>query len=229
VALVLPMAVMLFWLARGLDSGVALRFAWDAAFNSVYASALAAGAAVAAALPIALLSARHPSALSSLLERASYVGFGLPGISVALALVFFAANYTPALYQTLWLLVFAYVVRFLPQALGSVRSSLLQVNPRTEEAARGLGHGRAAVFTRVTAPQVLPGVSAGAGLVFLTAMKELPATLLLSPIGFENLATQIWSATQEALFAQAALPALVLVAVSSVPMLASVLRERRAV
>ena len=226
VALVLPLGVMLFWLVRGLESGRTLEPVWDAAFNSVFASGAAAVAAVAAALPIALLSARHPGPLSGLLEKASYVGFGLPGISVALALVFFAANYAPLLYQSIWLLVFAYVVRFLPQALGSVRSSLLQVNPHTEEAARGLGRGRAAVFARITVPQVVPGLSAGGGLVFLTAMKELPATLLLSPIGFENLAVRIWSASSEALFAQAALPALVLVALSAVPMLASVARER---
>ena len=227
VALILPASVILFWLVRGLAAGESLEFVREAGINSVYASGLAALAAVAAALPIAILSARHPGLLSGLLEKVTYSGFALPGIAIALALVFFAANYVVLLYQTLGLLVFAYVVRFLPQAVGSCRSSLLQVNPNTEEAARGLGRGPAQVFARITVPQVLPGISVGAVLVFLTAMKELPATLLLSPIGFETLATQIWSASTEAFFTRAALPALILVTISSIPMALIVLRERR--
>ncbi len=227
VALILPASVILFWLVRGLAAGESLEFVREAGINSVYVSGLAALAAVAAALPIAILSARHPGLLSGLLEKVTYSGFALPGIAIALALVFFAANYVVLLYQTLGLLVFAYVVRFLPQAVGSCRSSLLQVNPNTEEAARGLGRGPAQVFARITVPQVLPGISVGAVLVFLTAMKELPATLLLSPIGFETLATQIWSASTEAFFTRAALPALILVIISSRPMALIVMRERR--
>ena len=123
--------------------------------------------------------------------------------------------------------MFAYVVRFLPQAYGAVRASLLQVNPNTELAARGLGRGKMYVFGRVTLPQVLPGVSGGAVLVFLTVMKELPVTLILSPIGFDTLATRIWSATSEGFYTRAALPALILVALSSLPMLFTVWREER--
>jgi iron(III) transport system permease protein len=226
-SLVLPTSVIVYWLARGLAEGQSLGFVREAAFNSVYASALAAGVAVAAAIPVSILTARHPGPLSGLLEKATYAGFALPGIVIALALVFFAANYAVVLYQTLALLVFAYVVRFLPQAVGACRAALLQINPATEEAARGLGRGPARVFARITLPQMLPGMSAGAALVFLTAIKELPATLLLSPIGFETLATQIWSATREALFAQAALPALILVALSAAAMALMLPRERK--
>ena len=75
--------------------------------------------------------------------------------------------------------------------------------------------------------QVLPGVSGGAVLVFLTVMKELPVTLILSPIGFDTLATRIWSATSEGFYTRAALPALILVALSSLPMLFSVMREEQ--
>ena len=227
VALGLPLSVMLYWLVRGLMAGESLGFVREAGINSVYASGLAALAAVAVALPIAILSTRHRGWLSGLLEKVTYTGFALPGIAIALALVFFAANYVVPLYQTLGLLVFAYVVRFLPQALGSSRTSLLQINPHTEQAARGLGRGPLYVFARVTAPQMWPGISTGALLVFLTTMKELPATLLLSPIGFDTLSTQIWSATTAAFFTRAALPALILVLVSAVPMTLLVLRERR--
>ena len=100
------------------------------------------------------------------------------------------------------------------------------MNPHTEEAARSLGAGAARVFARITAPQIVPGMSVGALLVFLTVMKELQITLLLSPIGFDTLATQIWSTSREAFFTQAALPALVLVAISGVAVLVMLRRER---
>jgi iron(III) transport system permease protein len=75
-------------------------------------------------------------------------------------------------------------------------------------------------------PLTSSGILAGAALVFLTTMKELPATLLLSPIGFETLATRIWSATSDAFFARAAAPALILIGVSAVPMYLLLIRER---
>ena len=171
-----------------------------------------------AAVPVSVLSVRYPSRFASIVERTSYMGFALPGIVVALALVFFGANYAGPLYQTTALLVFAYVVLFLPTALGSIRASLLQVNPRVEEAARGLGLSPWRVFVTVTLPLIRSGVLAGAALVFLITMKELPATLILSPIGFSTLATSIWGSTEAAFFAEAAFPALLLVALASVPM-----------
>jgi len=226
-SLFVPAFVLLYWLGRGIDEGQSLSFAWSAAWNSIKVAGLGALAAVAAAMPIALLSVRSPGLIGRTFEKVAYSGAGLPGISIALALVFFAANYTPIIYQTLVLLIFAYVVRFLPQALGACRTSLLQTNPKTEEAARGLGAGRLTVFSRITLPQLLPGMSAGGLLVFLTVIKELPATLLLSPIGFDTLATKIWANTNEALFAQAAVPAILLVLISAVPATIMVLREQR--
>jgi iron(III) transport system permease protein len=219
-ALLLPLAVIVYWAVKGSAGGLS----GASAVNSVSASGMAAVATVAAALPVAFLAARYPGLASSILEKAMYSGFALPGISIALALVFFAANFAAPLYQTMTLLVFAYAVRFLPEAVGSSRSSLLQVNPNTEEAARGLGAAPLRVFWRITLPQMLPGLSAAASLVFLTAMKELPITLLLSPIGFETLATDIWNSTSGAFFARAALPSLVLIGLSAIAVLLMVRR-----
>ena len=225
-ALAAPVGVLVFWLVRGLAEGEPLRPLWTAAWSSVYASGLAAGVTVLAAFPVAILSVRHGGKVSGLVERTTYLGYALPGIVLALSLVFFGANYAPWAYQTLGLLVFAYSVHFLPQAVGAVRSALLQVRPSVEEAARGLGRGPLAVAATVTAPLASSGVIAGAALVFLTTMKELPATLLLGPTGFETLATRIWSATSEAFFARAAAPALLLISLSAVPMYLLVIRER---
>ncbi len=173
---------------------------------------------MALALPVAYLTVRFPSRYSTWVYRSSYLGNGLPGIVIALSLVFFGANYAPFIYQTLAMLLFAYVVRFLPEAAGTIRSGLLQISPRLEEAARSLGLNRRRTVWRVTLPLLRPGIWAGVALVFLSAMKELPATLLLGPTGFTTLATQIWSATGEAFFTRAAAPALILLAVSALSM-----------
>ncbi|MSQ11556.1 MAG: iron ABC transporter permease [Dehalococcoidia bacterium] len=222
-----PLAVLGYWLAKSAGAGEPLNLVWGAARNSVYVSGLGAAVAVVAAVPVAFLAVRYAGRVSAVLERAAYLGFALPGIVVALALVFFGANYAPILYQTVLLLVFAYVVLFLPQALGTVRSSLLQVSPRMEEAARGLGRRPLQTLATVTLPLMRPGLLAGAALVFLTAMKELPATLLLSPVGFNSLATEIWSTTSNGYLAKAAAAALLLIAVSAVPMALVVLLEQR--
>ena len=227
ISLLFPMSVLGYWLFRGVSAGEPLLILWGAALNSLYVSGLAAGAAVLAALPVAAYSVRYPSFPSTLLERMTYIGFALPGIAIALSLVFFGVKYTPTLYQTTGMLIFAYVILFLSPALGAVRTSLLQVSPRMEEAARGLGRTPLGVFSSVTLPLVTPGIIAGAALVFLLTMKELPATLILSPIGFTTLATSIWGAASEAFFAQAAAPALLLILVSSVPLAFLMMREGR--
>jgi len=214
-ALIIPASVLLFWLLRGLSAGESLSTIWGAAFNSILSSALAATGALILALAVAVLDVRKPGFLSRLIERSTYLAYALPGIVIALALVFFGANYLPWIYQTLPMLVFAYVILFLPQAVGAIRGSLLQVHPHMEEAARGLGVNPLTVFRRITLPLMRPGVIAAFSLVFLTSMKELPATLFLAPLGFRTLATSVWSAVSEAFFARAAAPALLLILASS--------------
>ncbi len=216
--LVLPVAVLVYWLTQSVSGSPDWAGTLAAAGNSLLAAGLAAAVAALCAIPVALLSARHPGLLSGLVERASYAGYALPGVVVALALVFLGTRLAEPLYQTLAMLVFAWVVLFLPQAIGSTRASLLQISPRVEEAARSLGRGPFAVLRTVTAPLAASGVLAGAALVFLTAVKELPAALILSPIGFDTLATEIWRTTNVSFFERGAFPALVLLVVSAGPL-----------
>ncbi len=226
ITLVVPAGTLLHLFLRGFGAGEELTIPWRLAMNSVLISSTAAIATTVAAIPVVVLTVRHRSLASSVLSRLASLGFALPGIVVAVALVFFAANYLGRLYQTVWVLLFAYVVLFLPIALGPVRSSLLQIGPHVEEAARTLGRAPLAVLSSVTVPLVRPGIIAATALVFLTAMKELPATLILSPLEFGTLATAVWSASSEAFFARAAAPALLLVLLSSVPMAVLVARDR---
>jgi iron(III) transport system permease protein len=213
--LLAPVAVLVYWCVRAVDLGRGISFAWEAAFSSLSVSTLAAAAAVLAVLPVAFLSQRYPRGWTRAAERLSFTGNALPGIVIALSLVFFAANYAEPLYQTLALLVFAYVVRFFPQALAGVGSALHAVNPRVEEAARSLGRGPILALVTVTVPLIRRGLLAGAALVFLNAMKELPATLLLRPTGFDTLATEIWKYTSLGAYSRAAPPALLLILVSA--------------
>ena len=225
-ALAVPAGVLLYWLVRGLAGGEAVAGVWGAALDSLFGAALAATVAAVAALPVALLAVRHRDfPLSRPVEVLTYTGYALPGLVVALALVFVAINLGP-LYQSLWLLVVAYALLFLPQSVGATRVALLRVRPSMEEAARGLGRRPWQVLSTITAPLASRGIVAGAALVFLTTMKELPATLILAPIGFETLAVRVWSASSEAFFARAALPALVLIALSSLPLLLPALSRR---
>jgi iron(III) transport system permease protein len=210
VALLLPVSVLVWWMARAPSLDAAIGDLVEPAANSLLVGVLAAAVAVAAALPVALLATRFPRRWTTALERASYAANALPGIVIALAFVFFAARYVPSIYQTLGLLVVAYLVRFFPQALSGTHSALARADPRLEEASRGLGRSPARTLASVTLPLVAPGLLAGATLVFLSTIKELPATLLLRPIGFDTLATEVWTATGVSAYSSAAPPALAL-------------------
>ncbi|ARS89191.1 ABC transporter permease [Natrarchaeobaculum aegyptiacum] len=227
VTLVVPVTIFTSWLFRSEGDPIpSLEFQWEFAFNSMYLAVLAALVACAFALPVAYYSGRTNSLVSRILERATYVGFAVPGVVIGLALVFLGTRTLPSFYrQGVWLLVFAYVVRFLPQAVGTVRSSVLQVDDKTIEAARTLNAGRIETFRRVTLPAIMPGLVAGAVLVFLTTMKELPATLMLQPIGMDTLVSIIWDAQNALAYRYAAIPALLLILISGFSMLVMLFQE----
>jgi iron(III) transport system permease protein len=115
----LTLGVLVYWFATGLSRGEGFDELPTQALHSISTGGWGAAAATLAALPVAILAARYRGPLGSLAERASYLGYALPGIVIALSFVFLGANYLPALYQTLPLLIVAYVVRFLPQAVGA--------------------------------------------------------------------------------------------------------------
>jgi iron(III) transport system permease protein len=225
VSLAMPAGVLLYWLVRGMLRGETVSLPVAGALGSVYASSLAAAVVLLLALPVALYTARYPGKVSTILGQAAYLGYSLPGITVALALVFFGVRAVPWAYQSMGFLVFAYLIRFLPQAVGACRASLLRINPHLEEAARSLGQPPRRVLATVLLPLMRQGLLAGAALVFFSTMKELPVTLILSPVGFRTLATAVWSASSEAFFARAAAPSLLLILVSAVPLALFTLRR----
>jgi iron(III) transport system permease protein len=226
-ALVAPVGVLAFWAVRGAlagstRAGTLVADAGDLAvpaLNTAAMAVLAALVAVVAVLPVAYLTVRHASPLAGGANAVIVGGFALPGLVVALALAFWtlqAPRPLAGLYQTQALLVFAYVVHFGSQALRAAQVAVAAVPSRLDDAARTLGAGRFRRLRTVELPLATPGLLAGAGLVLLSTMKELPATLLLAPPGFETLATRIWSATEDAFLADASLAALFLLLLSGI-------------
>jgi iron(III) transport system permease protein len=223
VALVAPVVVLAQWTLRGLGDdraarGVEWSDLWQPVLNTGGIAVVTAVVAVAVVLPVAYLTTRHRSRAGTVANALVVAGFALPGLVIALAVVFWVlrAPLVGGLYQTFPLLVFAYVVHFGAQAMRASQVAVSGVPRRMEDAARSLGSGRWRRLRTVDLPLMLPGLAAGAGLVLLSTMKELPATLLLAPTGFDTLATRIWSATESAFFARAGLSALALVALSGV-------------
>ncbi|WP_046472200.1 ABC transporter permease [Allosalinactinospora lopnorensis] len=216
-AVVLPLVSIGYWLVRGSSAGLDGPMLLEASLTTLAVSAAGAALATVLALPVGVLAARNPGPVPQLLERITWLGYSLPGIVVALSLVYFAVHYAYPLYQESPLLVFAYALLFLPAAVGAVRSAVAQSPPGLEEVARSLGSPPPRVFARVTLPLATPGIAAGAALVFLTCMKELPATLLLRPTGMETMATRLWTHTASGAYGAAAPYAALLVVLAAVP------------
>jgi iron(III) transport system permease protein len=213
----IPIGALSYWMITGTSTGRDLHKIPAAIGNSLLVGGLSALAVTALAMPIAILAVRYPGRLARVTERLTYVGYALPGIVIALAFVFMGARFMLPIYQTLPLLVLALAIRYIPQGVGSIKSSLLQINPRLEDASRCLGCSIYDSVRRVSWPLAWPGITAGAALVFLTVVKELPITLLLRPTGFDTLATEIWDATGAGQYGRAATSALVLIALSAIP------------
>ena len=218
VSIGIPVGVLLYWLAKGIQAGATFPDVGLPARHSLALAVSAAAVTVVLALPIALLAVRARGPLAMFLEQAAFLTHALPGLVVALALVFFGIAYARDFYQTVWMLILAYVILFLPNALSALRAALVRLPPRLEDAGASLGRGPFAVLATVTLPLARPGVVAAAALVFLTVVKELPATLILSPPGYQTLPGVIWSRSTDALYAGAALPALLLIAIAALPL-----------
>ncbi len=224
-ALVGPVLVLGLWALRGLTSssdalGVRLRPTEliEPTLRSGGVSVVTAATAVMVVLPVVWLTRRYRSRLGESANALVVAGFALPGVVIALALALVTLRVAPMrwAYQTLPLLVGAYVIHFGAQAARSASVAVDSLDRSVSDAARTLGASRWRRFGSVELPAMVPALVAGGGLVLLSTMKELPVTLMLAPIGFDTLATRIWSATAVGTWAQAGLASLVLVAVSGI-------------
>jgi iron(III) transport system permease protein len=220
-ALGLPVASTLYWMADGLPpalSGGANVSLLDAAGHTALYGTAAGVLATVLAFPVALLAVRHSGRMRHLLERSTYLVLAMPGVVVAFALSYFTEKYAAGFgYGTSLLLVACYAIMFFPLALVGVKASLARAPASLDEVARSLGQRRLAVLFRVTVRLAGPGLVAAFCLVFLSAVTELTATLLLIPTGTQTLATQFWAYESNLSYSQAAPFALVMIIVAAVP------------
>ncbi len=224
-ALVAPAITLGYWALRALQGERVGRELADSvgdlavpAASTALISIVTAAVAAVLVLPVAYLTARHRTRVGGMTNAVVASGFALPGLVVALSLVFWTLNApgVGALYQTIPILIFAYVVHFGAQSMRAGQVAVGGIPARLDDVARTLGAGRVRRFFTVEVPIMLPGLLAGAGLVLLSTMKELPATLLLRPTNFETLAVRIWDAQEGGFLGEVGLAATVLVLGSAV-------------
>ncbi|WP_156922344.1 ABC transporter permease [Azorhizobium doebereinerae] len=179
------------------------------------AFALAGGLlATLAAFPVAWIAVRHPGRFQRFLEGCNYIAGALPGVAVALALVMVTVRVALPLYQTVFTILVAYAIIFLPRALVSLRAAIAQTPVELEQAAGSLGHSPFGVMRVITLRLAAPGAAASLALVGLGIFNELTATQMLAPSGTQTLAMRFWDLSGELDYAAAAPYAVIMVAAS---------------
>ena len=207
----LPAYLLVIWsLSPEAQATIDSRF-FGFLWNSGFLAACAATGGVLIGLPLAYMANRRPSWLNLGCLQAAYAGYVLPGPVAALAVLVLCLNLTPFLYGSVLVLIVAYVIHFLPAGLQSLEPALQQITPNLEEVARTLGLGVRQTWQRVTLPLMRNGFIVAWVLMFLQTMKELPATLLLRPVGFDTLAIRVWMEASEEYYQLAAPSALLIV------------------
>lgn len=212
-----PLGMLGYWLLTGSSAGGGFAELWLAVRGSITFAGSGALLTSVLAIPLVLLAVRQRGRLAQLAERLPYVVHGLPGVVVALALVFLSLRIVPALYQSLLVLLLAYAILYLPLAQSSLRASIELLPPQIENIARSLGRRPHQVFFSVVLPNIAPGIGAALALMTLEMVRELTATLMLAPTGSITLATEVWSYTNDGEYAAAAPFAAMLVVLSILP------------
>lgn len=241
-AFVMPMVQLVAWCwQRG-------RFDLDERYrelilHTLYLGAMAALITVAVALLLAFARRQAPTPGIRAGVAIANLGYALPGsvLAVSLMLAFSFLDRELVVPVSSWLggagrplllgsvaaLLVAYLVRFIAVAYGPLESSLARIRPSLPEASRSLGVGGARLFFKVYLPLLLPGTLSAALLVFVDTLKEMPATLLMRPFGWDTLAVRVFEMTSEGEWARASLPALTLVLVGLLPVIGLIRRSAR--
>jgi iron(III) transport system permease protein len=225
-AFVLPLAWMISWSWDAWMADVISSEFWSYAYNSLLLAVLCATFAIACGLPIALFNNRQRSRYSSALIQVSSVGFVLPGPVVALGIITFILSMLPFLYGGLLALLIALVIRFLPLSVQSQDASMQQLTPSIEQAGRILGATPLENLKRVILPMISGGIASAWVLVFIDTLKELPATLILRPTGFDTLPVRIWIEASEEMLELAA-PAALMLVIGTLPVLWIMMKNER--
>jgi iron(III) transport system permease protein len=223
IAVGVPLVRLIAWSTESVRANTAVTVAGGVGHhtvNTLMMTALAAVVCIVLGMVLAIMVG-HRGRIAHVLGRLSTVGYAMPGPVVAVGVVVTLA----AIDRRSWLpdgfllvgsvagLVFALVVRFFAVGYQGVEASLDRVPPAAVESARVLGDGPLRTAVSVEIPAARFGILAAAALLSVDIIKELPITLLLRPFGVDTLSVWVWQATSESLWAQAAVPSLIMVAV----------------
>ena len=194
----IPTTTIFLWIFRGFEVS-ALDRLLESLLGSIGVAIPSAICCAILVVPFAYIGVRYASRFSNMLARVPYIIYAIPPLAFALSIILFVGSR-----ETILLLICACILHFLAEAIGPVRSSLYQASPHLEEAARSLGCSPIQAFFRTLFPLLMRGILTATALVFLATMKELPLTFLLRPLEYETLAINVWDYTGEAMYAQAA-------------------------
>jgi iron(III) transport system permease protein len=241
VAFLIPVMQLLVWIWEVGVADLDVRY-FSFLTRTLMLGSMAAVLTVACAFLLGYVRRQYPDRTTGLSVRFATLGYALPGsvlaVGIMIAFVWIDRGLAGIaetllgrsvgliLSGTVLALLFAYLVRFLAVAYGPVDSSLERIRPRIAEAARSLGASSSEVVWRVYLPMLRPGLLTAALLVFVDVMKEMPATLLLRPFGWDTLAVRIFQLTAESEWERAALPAVTLILVGLLPVILLVRRSR---
>ncbi len=211
--------------------------------NSLTLASIAAGLTLAAAICLGYYRRLAPSAPRRRAIDIARLGYAVPGTVIAVGLLVPFAAFDNALDAamrawfgistgllvtgTIWLLVAAYVIRFLAAAIGAFETGEIRVTENIDAAARSLGHGPLGALWHVHLPLMAPGLASGALIVFVEVMKELPATLIMRPFDFDTLAVQAHRLAADERLDGAAVPSLAIAALGVLPVILLMARLRR--
>lgn len=201
--------------------------------HSLTLAGIAALLTVGAAIAMGFNARLRPTQGAQTAMRIAGIGYAVPGGVIAVGLLFpFAAfdNWLDAIVEarfgidigllitgSIWVMIAAYMVRFMAVALNTYESGLSTVNPNMDAVARTLGHGPAPMLRRIHVPILQPSILTALLIVFVDVMKELPATLILRPFNYDTLAVQAHRLASDERLAEAAVPSLVIGAVGLLP------------
>jgi iron(III) transport system permease protein len=239
-AFIVPVGQLLWWALDAARTDLDMRYLRFIG-NTLLLGALAAAGTTAAALVVAYAYRLKPDRVIAIATRIATLGYALPGsvLAVGIMISFIWADrhlfapllsalglpVAPWLAGSVLTLLLAYGVRFMAVAYGPVDSAFERIKPSLLQAARSLGASNREILWRVSLPMLRAGIFSAAALVFVEVMKEMPATLLLRPFGWDTLATRIFEMTAEGEWTRAALPACALVLVGLVPVILLIRRS----
>lgn len=243
IAFIIPVIQLVFWLVDGGLTYLDSRY-WSLIRNTLLLGAMAAVLTVSLGILLALARRLQPIKRVRSAVAVSNLGYALPGSVLAVGIMFAfswldnafliplrgwfgAEEPAPLLLGSLFALLLAYLIRFMAVAYGPLDTSLARIKPSLPEAAQSLGQSGWAVLRRIYLPLLLPGIFSAGLLVFVDVLKEMPATLLMRPFGWDTLAVRIHGLTTEGNWERAALPALTLVLVGLLPVIVLIRRSAR--